>query len=121
MDCGGTVCGYTTTSYCDWVEDGSDNGGSAGSSSDISTTPVVNYYYYHRDDKYLELTYAQISLLNKQSIDIRKKMLETEDQGIVVWSLNYLSQNPDVTSRQFENWFMGTLEGQDGEYDAALQ
>jgi hypothetical protein len=36
------------------------------------------------------------------------------------WGSDYLIKNPDVTWDQFENWFMGTPEGQDGEYDAAF-
>ena len=36
------------------------------------------------------------------------------------FSMRFLKDNPDVTWDQFENWFMGTPEGQDGEYDAAF-
>jgi len=33
-------------------------------------------------------------------------------------AIDYLTQNPNVTVSQFQNWFMGSSEGQDGEYDA---
>ncbi len=35
------------------------------------------------------------------------------------WAINYLMTNSSVTFEQFQNQFMGTTEGQDGEYDAA--
>ena len=34
------------------------------------------------------------------------------------WSVAFFMQNPQTTWQQFENWFMGKSEGQDGEYDA---
>lgn len=36
------------------------------------------------------------------------------------FTMRFLNDNPNVTWDQFENWFMGTPEGQDGEYDAAF-
>jgi hypothetical protein len=36
------------------------------------------------------------------------------------WAREFKFENPDVTWVQFENWFMGTQEGQDGEYDSAF-
>lgn len=35
------------------------------------------------------------------------------------WAVDYLRANPTVTITQFENRFMGTSEGQDGNYDSA--
>lgn len=42
-----------------------------------------------------------------------------ESKSFCTWAINYLMQNPNVTITQFKNWFMGTSEGQDGDYDAA--
>ncbi|BFM43859.1 hypothetical protein CFS9_25000 [Flavobacterium sp. CFS9] len=39
-----------------------------------------------------------------------------EAKSFCNWAINYLMQNPNVTIHQFKNWFMGTSEGQDGEY-----
>ncbi|CAH0337133.1 hypothetical protein FVB9288_02877 [Flavobacterium sp. CECT 9288] len=36
------------------------------------------------------------------------------------FAIKFLNDNSEVTWEQFENWFMGTPEGQDGEYDAAF-
>ena len=36
------------------------------------------------------------------------------------WAREFKFDNPDTTWVQFENWFMGTPEGQDGEYDSAF-
>lgn len=44
--------------------------------------------------------------------------VETNEMGN--WAREFKFENPDVTWVQFENWFMGTQEGQDGEYDSAF-
>jgi hypothetical protein len=40
-------------------------------------------------------------------------------RSFVNWATNYLIANPTVTFQQFQNWFMGTTEGDDGTYDSA--
>ena len=35
------------------------------------------------------------------------------------WATAFYQNNPYTTAEQFENWFMGESEGQDGDYDAA--
>lgn len=37
-----------------------------------------------------------------------------------IWSIDFFQVNQNITWDQFENWFMGTPEGQDGEYDTAF-
>jgi hypothetical protein len=41
------------------------------------------------------------------------------DKTFFNWAIDYLTQNPSITISQFQNWFMGSSEGLDGEYDAA--
>jgi hypothetical protein len=41
------------------------------------------------------------------------------DKTFFNWAIDYLTQNPSITINQFINWFMGSSEGLDGEYDAA--
>lgn len=36
------------------------------------------------------------------------------------WAREYKYNNPNTSWSQFQNWFMGTSEGQDGEYDSAF-
>ncbi|MFN7099592.1 MAG: T6SS effector amidase Tae4 family protein [Flavobacterium sp.] len=43
-----------------------------------------------------------------------------ESKAFAEFAINFLKDNSGVTWEQFENWFMGTSEGQDGEYDAAF-
>jgi len=44
----------------------------------------------------------------------------SESSSFVKEMVNYMRQNTDVTWEKIENWFMGSSEGQDGEYDAAF-
>ncbi len=44
--------------------------------------------------------------------------MDNGDKVFFNWAIDYLTQNPNVTVSQFQNWFMGTSEGQDGDYDA---
>lgn len=37
-----------------------------------------------------------------------------------IWAIDIFQVNQNITWDQFENWFMGTPEGLDGEYDAAF-
>lgn len=37
------------------------------------------------------------------------------------WAINFFMQNPNISWTQFQNWFMGESEGQDGEYDLASE
>jgi hypothetical protein len=51
------------------------------------------------------------------AVEIINQMRLNSD--FVTWGMNYMKNNPNVTLKQFGNWFMGTSEGQDGTYDAA--
>ncbi len=46
------------------------------------------------------------------------QMLKQSAQTFLNWAFNYLIDNPTVTVEQFENWFMVTTNGKDGDYDA---
>jgi hypothetical protein len=43
-----------------------------------------------------------------------------ESKIFAKWAIDYSNNNPSVTWEQFQNWFMGQSEGQDGSYDAAF-
>jgi hypothetical protein len=104
-------------------------GTGGGASNSISTTPVTNYYYYtvnpnNPDSNYLDLTSSQIAWLNSQTIELRKSILSYftplyEGELSASWTINYLILNSNTSFQQFQNQFMGTTEGTDGEYDAA--
>lgn len=53
-------------------------------------------------------------------IEFYLKNTSPESKAFANFAINFLKDNSDVTWEQFENWFMGTPEGQDGEYDAAF-
>lgn len=44
----------------------------------------------------------------------------TESISFVKFAIDFFQVNQNITWDQFENWFMGTPEGLDGEYDAAF-
>ncbi|OHT45662.1 T6SS effector amidase Tae4 family protein [Flavobacterium tructae] len=74
----------------------------------------------------LKLSIAQIAFLRNRpdTMNIIGSYLNSnnfsdEAKSFCNWAINYLMQNPNVTIHQFKNWFMGTSEGQDGDYDAA--
>ena len=100
-----------------------------GACGGINTTPVENNYYYlvnphNPDSNYLNLNPSQISWLNSQTKETRKEIMNYGFQNsgevdFVSYCINYLIANPTTTFEQFQNWFMGTSEGIDGEYDAA--
>jgi len=43
----------------------------------------------------------------------------TPDIDFAIFSTSYFLNHPNTTNEQFQNWFMGESEGQDGDYDAA--
>jgi hypothetical protein len=95
----------------------------------ILTIPMYDPYNYYTT----VLSREEIDLLlraeyqdARKSIDFyleSNKTLEggyTRETGIFVsWTLDYFKNNRDTTFEQFENWFMGTSEGTDGDYDVA--
>ena len=56
-------------------------------------------------------------LTQKSILDEITSLEKIEQMNTIV---NFMIQNPDVTWEKIKNWFMGTPEGQDGEYDAAF-
>ena len=46
-------------------------------------------------------------------------MMNNSKPFFATFTIDYMQNNPTVTWKQFQNWFMGTSEGQDGDYDAA--
>lgn len=55
----------------------------------------------------------QTSILNYEIAN----NFSVDSQVFVNWEINYLMQHPNLSLIEFENQFMGTSEGQDGEYD----
>lgn len=47
-----------------------------------------------------------------------EQLLLNGDVEFLLWALDYLENNPDTTPEQLENWYMGTSEGKDGDYNA---
>lgn len=48
-----------------------------------------------------------------------EQLLLNGDVEFLLWALDYLENNPNTTPEQFENRYMGTSEGKDGDYNAA--
>ena len=72
-----------------------------------------------------KLGYEQLLFLQDNN-DIAEKVKNfldqnstAEDKNFAIWTINYFTTNPNTSWDQFENWFMGTSEGQDGDYDTA--
>ena len=42
-------------------------------------------------------------------------------QTFLSWAVDFKNSNPNTSWTQFQNWFMGDSEGQDGEYDLASE
>lgn len=104
---------------------------SVGGSGGIATSPKPTIY----DDQELikiNLIKKQLNVTAQQNrfIDsnppaafaiydyLTESKFSEESKSFGKWALNYLIQNPTVTIAQFKNWFMGTSEGQDGDYNA---
>lgn len=66
-------------------------------------------------------TFVQSLLTPREFIPdyLNQNAWNEESVDFADWALNYLSQNSTVTFQQFQNWFMGTTEGEDGTYDTA--
>lgn len=112
------------------------NGGSIPIPESFSTR--INIPQYGGDGQNpLELTESQKYYFNTRT-DLRKTLflylekngyyygssdissLKLENKEFAKWAINYTLANLNtLTIEQFENWFMGTSEGQDGDYDAA--
>ena len=45
----------------------------------------------------------------------------TNNLNFANWGIDFFTQNPTTSLEQFQNWFMGESEGQDGEYDLASE
>ncbi|MDK2773342.1 MAG: type VI secretion system amidase effector protein Tae4 [Flavobacterium sp.] len=118
---------------------GTGSGSSTGSNGSILTTPLddsdlgITYYQIERQ-KWLntQFNWQQNIFLNNNPnaensiFEYLESTITANDQTtyslenveFAVWTVEYLMNNLDVTLEQFENWFMGESEGQDGEYDA---
>ncbi|MBB4804878.1 hypothetical protein HNP38_000150 [Chryseobacterium defluvii] len=68
------------------------------------------------DLKNLLMTPANIEFYNGLQHFYDTNNASLEAKNFITWALNFLSQNPNISWEEFENWFMGTSEGQDGEY-----
>jgi hypothetical protein len=68
-----------------------------------------SHWYFEQD---IQTTNAIVAYLVQNSFS-------PESVDFINWGINYLIANPTTTFEQFQNQFMGTSEGIDGEYDAA--
>ncbi|TRX29908.1 hypothetical protein FNW52_20475, partial [Flavobacterium sp. ZT3R18] len=64
-------------------------------------------------------------LANNDMVEAKRFAVEIIVQMILnpdfaIWGRDFIRNNPNVTLQQFGNWFMGSSEGQDGEYDASF-
>jgi len=50
---------------------------------------------------------------------ISNEGLLNDNSEFARWGIQYFVDHPNTTVKQFKNWFMGTPEGYDGEYNAA--
>ena len=116
---------------------GNNNNGGIGNTSSsnyaIITLPVTSLEQQKIKSFMLSLTPAQNSFLNPKAIIqnlnpvnpfrdtiltyLSKNDYSTESKEFAKWAIDYLMANPTVTLKQFINRFMGTSEGQDGDYD----
>ncbi|UQD55677.1 T6SS effector amidase Tae4 family protein [Flavobacterium sp. K5-23] len=72
-------------------------------SNDLKGWAIVN------ENEYTTFLNSYLATLTQESRDNSRNLI----------SLRVLYNNVSVSWEQFENWFMGTSEGQDGDYDAA--
>ncbi|UUC44049.1 T6SS effector amidase Tae4 family protein [Flavobacterium cerinum] len=54
----------------------------------------------------------------KEHFDNQTGTIDTETSEFAIWAVQYLESHPEVTWEQFENWFLGEVEGNDGDYDS---
>jgi hypothetical protein len=84
---------------------------------DNVTSARVRYFLLHHINYYGLETLpedSQVSIFNY----FAQNNYSTVCATFVNWGVNYLIQNPTVTFTTFQNQFMGTTEGFDGDYDA---
>lgn len=83
----------------------------------------TNYFWYNLGD-------ARRDWVNSKDTtnDIYAKLINYQiEQNWTIassvyslWAIEFFRENTEVTWAQFENWFMGTPEGEDGDYNAAF-
>jgi len=57
---------------------------------------------------------------NPQFFFIKNNYNTSQDDEFARWSIEFLMQHPNTTQAQFENWFMGEVEGPDLGFDEAF-
>ena len=114
------------SSYCNQEQEAGDfNGGSAsyGEVGDYGGGgggfDVLGLIRSKTDDYHWNL-FNQLDSDNVAKIS-ELVIYNTFEDGMYNFIISFFSQNPNTTIEQFQNWFMGQSEGQDGEYDLASE
>lgn len=105
---------------------GDSGGGGSNSIATMSSPDAINYLLAQIG--MTSLNTQQYNFLASYPIiaDYFKTYFWGDNQNIdganfMNWGINFFMQNPNTTIEQFQNWFMGESEGQDGEYDLASE
>lgn len=92
----------------------------------IITTPLLvldasKAFYNNLDSGQKQWWNNAVNSIAKREIltYLEEDTYSEESKAFGKWAIDYLKANPSVTIEQFENRFMGTSDGQDGEYDSA--
>lgn len=112
---------------------GSSGGHSGGSGTSVFTLPNVSKITFANYIKKLKVSLRTV-VLNpswwhttsgkrivkylQQHFDTKTGLIDIKASEFATWAIRYLVSHPEVTWEQFENWFMGEVEGNDGEYDS---
>lgn len=134
-----TVCVYssggggTGSDYSNPTGSGTDpygntqTGGSSGGSivtapvNPVELTPTQNFIGDLNPQQYAWWTNpANQAAVRKIEYYLNSNNYSMQSVQFANWTINYLAQNTNVTWQQFQNWFMGSSEGTDGDYDATF-
>jgi len=74
-------------------------------------TIVPNPSWWHTTSGKRIIKYLQ------QHFDTKTGLIDIKVSEFAIWAIGYLVSHPEVTWEQFENWFMGEVEGNDGGED----
>ena len=143
---GVTCSGLTVTSDCYNMDGGSGGGGSSGGGSNtggsgngsvtgttwqgggVSTTPTGgggSGNSSNMENFYSGLQFQQQHWLDEQTSETQQSIFNylntngftTANKNKIKQLINYFIQNPSINSEEFENWFLGIVEGKDAFYN----
>jgi hypothetical protein len=125
-----TVVALVCTADTSLGIDGSPGGGDIGPTTglgggtDTPTIPTLSRFFFYVKKLPVDLKTVIYDTANTEFYDGFKNYYDAnygsaEAEEFITWALQFKQNNPNTSWYQFENWFLKTNEGLDGDYDSA--